>query len=168
MLMFYRIKWILISIVILYLLLIPSAALFENDNFNFVVLFPVFYRLAILCIIVFSVNLLLKTTTKEQIISAVAFLIYPLSKMGVDLDSFLVRTYLTMDFVAKLDSELKVRKKNKKSLLPFILFWLESSIHTKQDRIIIDSLNRPDLLQWFIPIVLCFCYISLLFINRLY
>jgi len=166
--MLYRIKWLLISIVILYLLLIPSEAIFQNDNFNFGLLFPVFYRLAILCIIIFSVNLLLKTTAKEQIISAVALLFYPLTKMGVNLDSFLVRTYLTIDFVAKLDSELKVRKKNKKSLLPFILFWLENSIQTKQDKIIIDSLTRPDLLQWFIPIMLCFCYISLLFINRLY
>jgi len=166
--MLYRIKWLLISIIILYLFLIPSETILQNNSLNITALFPVLYRVVILCVIIFAVNLLLKTTTKEQIISGMALLMHPLSKMGINLDSFLVRTYLTIDFVAKLNSELKARKKNKKTIIPFIMHWLENSIHHKKDKIIIERLNTPDLLQWLIPILLCFCYISLLYINRMY
>lgn len=166
--MLFRLKWLLISIVVLYLFLIPYETIQYSDSFNFSILLPAFYRIAVLCVIIFSVNILLKTTTKEQIISAMAMLMQPITKVGVNLDSFLVRTYLTMNFVAKLNSELKIRKKNKKAILPFIMHWLESSVHAKKDKIVIDRLNRPDLLQWLIPVCLCFCYVFLLFINRFY
>ncbi|MFK5891606.1 MAG: hypothetical protein QM504_00115 [Pseudomonadota bacterium] len=160
--MLLRIKWLLISITFLYLFLLPTETIQHQNPFNLDTILPVLYRITILCVIIFSVNLLLKTTNKEQIISGVALLISPLTKIGVDLDSFLVRTYLTMDFVEQLNSELRLRKHNRKAILPFIMSWLESSVDNKTDKIIIDILASPDLLQWFIPICLCFCYIFLL------
>ena len=163
--MLLRIKWLLISIIILYLFLLPTETIQHHNFTDLYAVFPVLYRVSILCVIIFSVNLLLKTTDKNQIISGVALLIYPLTKMGVDLDSFLVRTYLTIDFVGKLNTELRNRKNNRKTILPFILSWLENSVHNKTDKIIIERLRRPDLLQWFIPILLCFCYIFLLYHN---
>jgi hypothetical protein len=158
-------KWFFISIFILYWFLLPSEVFQSFDNYTIINLLPIVYRISILVTIIFAVNLLIKTTTKEEIISAVYLLISPLTLLKINIKSFLITAYLTLDLVDNLNSELKQRKQSKQQsqkIIPFIGVWLEKSIQANLENIYIEKLNSPNLFQWFIPVSLIFCYIAIL------
>ncbi len=157
--MLLRMKWLFLSIIILYSFLLPD----NSSDIHFIDrMLPVAYRILILFSIIFSVNLLIRSTTKNQIISAIYLLIKPLSRLGVHIESFLIRTYLTMDFVDKLNQKLKHQKQQSKKLLAFILSWFEQSVDEEINDIVIEKLSYPSFFQWTIPVLLCFCYILIL------
>lgn len=155
-------KWIFISIVILYLFLMPFNTFQHYNTYSLNNILAVAYRVSILVVIIFSVNLLILTTSKEEIISALFLLLKPLTYFGVDIDSFLIRAYLTLEFVDKLNGELKRKKQSAQIFFPFIASWLEQSMLDNRDKISIKKINYPKLIQYLIPVLLCFCYIVIL------
>ncbi len=159
--MLYRMKWFFISIFILYWFFLPTEIFQGLADGSIKKLIPIAYRISILATIIFSVNLLIKTTNKEEIISAVYLLIKPLTLLGINIKSFLIRAYLTLDLVESLNQDLKNRKVKSQKIMPLISTWLENSMQTEIENISIEKLAYPILLQWLIPVLLIFCYIAI-------
>jgi hypothetical protein len=163
--MLYRMKWFFISIFILYWFFLPTEGVQSLDDDTIKNIIPIAYRITILATIIFSVNLLIKTTTKEEVISSVYLLIKPLTLLGVNINTFLIRAYLTLDLVEYLNRELKTRKSKSQKIVPFISAWLKNSMLLEVENISIEKLAYPILVQWLIPAFLIFCYIAIYILN---
>jgi energy-coupling factor transport system permease protein len=103
-----RIRWLLLSIVIIYLWVAPQTGTdsgFLPANADIVLALK---RAGILAVLVAAVELLRQTTPAEYTASAIAMLISPLRMLGVDTTRFAKRMALTLEAVPAT-SELVVR-----------------------------------------------------------
>jgi hypothetical protein len=126
--MIVRLKWFFLSILIIYYLYIPelpNTALmsieynFIKDIMYFMVpMIPAFFRITVLLLILFSVNLLIQTTTKEEILAALLWLLMPLKVFSINIERLSLRAVLTLEYVEILADYLTNYKKNlKKSVM---------------------------------------------------
>jgi len=167
-----RLKWFYLSILFVYLFFTPEYNTAHSDGFNLAGLNAGAYRVAILVFIVLSVNLLIRTSSKEDLISGLYLLFLPFRWLGINANVFLTRAYLTLDYIQVLDKQLVRQKKDyaqrfsvKKMvsrLGRFISDWIEQAhqAHLNSNTLLtIRILKYPTLWEWLNPVFLTMLYI---------
>ncbi|MCP3852463.1 MAG: hypothetical protein GY694_19860 [Gammaproteobacteria bacterium] len=108
-----RLKWLIVSIFLVYYFYIPDL---DNTGLStFYQFLPGLYRVAVLVFIIFTVNLFLKTTTKEEILAALLWLFLPLKQVKIDIERLSLRAVLTLEYIEVLSKKMtdyKVRFSN--------------------------------------------------------
>jgi len=96
-----RMRWFFLSIAVVYLLFTPGRLLFSAWPWGPTVegVTGGGQRIASLMLIVFAVNLLLRTTPRPALISAILWCLTPLSWVGLPRERLAVRIALTLDAV---------------------------------------------------------------------
>lgn len=188
--MLFRLKWFFLSILIIYYYYSPelqsSPSLFNILNERFV---PGFFRISVLVIILFSVNLFIKMTPKEDILSALLWLFSPLQLFHINVERISLRAVLTLEYIDELSARLSAYQQKKafnavsNSQYSFINFFeqkkkslfhlvehsgiilhkiLDEADNTAGKSYTVNCLEAPAAKQYLLPIVLCLSlYISL-------
>lgn len=185
-----RLKWFFLSIIVIYYYYTPEIQSSQsylttlNERFT-----PGLFRISVLIIILFSVNLFIKTTTKEDILSALLWLFLPLKFFHINIDRISLRAVLTIEYIEELSARLAqykekypinintgaehsfldILKQKKQSLLQLVKHSgiilheiLIEAENTSGKLYTINCLNAPEAKQFIIPLVLCLLlYISL-------
>ncbi len=179
-----RLKLFFISIILVYLFLSPATWSELSDmNILLQVSAPGLFRIAVLIIIIFAVNLYLKTTTKEDILASLIWLFKPLNYLNITIDRFALRAVMTLDYIEQLNHKLtqyKQRKLQQKKLEEnagtslrqklrvtkqvFLNLVSQSAIilqdvlneaeNTSGKQYTIDCLQAPSFIQFIIPVLL--------------
>jgi energy-coupling factor transport system permease protein len=102
--MLYRMRWFLLSLLIVYGWFTPGPPLIGEEGARFAALWPSraglsagLLRAALLAGIVSGANLLLRTTTREQLLIAVYGLARPLAPLGISRERIAVRMVLVIE-----------------------------------------------------------------------
>lgn len=133
-----RLKWLFFSILLIYFFFTPdvfqevSQDLINKDHAGgFLTFFsispaieniikqilPGLFRISVLILIVFSVNLFLKTSTIEQILAALLWLFHPLKSLNINIERLSLRAVLSLEYIEVLTLRLagyKIKKKEDK------------------------------------------------------
>lgn len=130
--MIVRLKWLFFSILMIYFFFTPdvfqevSNDLINRDHsLNYFSISPAIqdtikqilpglFRISVLILIVFSVNLFLKTSTIEQILAALLWLFHPLKSLNINIERLSLRAVLTLEYIEVLTLRLAGYKINKK------------------------------------------------------
>lgn len=172
-----KLKWLFLSILLIYFLFTPEVSYFLSGLF----------RVLVLISIVFSVNLFLKTSTIEQILESLLWIFYPLGYFNINVKRLSLRAVLTLEYIVILEQRLKKYQQNsrqekqkkeyKKGLKSFFLFRKERLFQLIEDFAIIfheslskvekesnkqytiDCIEPPGVIQLLIPVLLCLLYI---------
>ncbi len=112
--MLFRLKWFFISILLIYFFYTPT--IHQTDSSLLVLygskLLPGLFRILVLIFILFSVNLFIKMTSKEEILSALLWLFLPLKFLNIDIERLSLRAILTLEYIEVLSERLAKYKKN--------------------------------------------------------
>jgi len=113
--MLLRLKWFFFSILLIYLVLTPELPI-EHQSIYFNNLsalntflnqaLPGLFRIMVLVLIIFAVNLFLRTTSKESILAALLWLFTPLKILTINIERISLRAMLTLDYIEKLTAHL--------------------------------------------------------------
>ncbi len=180
--MLFRLKWFFISILLIYYLYTPDAALTTQTTIRQISerALPGLFRIAVLVFILFSVNLFIRTTSKEEILSALLWLFSPLKLLAINTQQIALRAVLTLEYIEVLSRQL-IRYKEKKNLqnhkesnffrqkkIAFlqliehsgIILYdiLEQAESTSGQSYTIDCLEPPDFIQFLFPLMLCLLF----------
>lgn len=188
--MLLRLKWFFLSIFLIYYYYTPelrsSHSFFNIISERFI---PGLFRISVLIIIIFSVNLFIKKTSKEDILSALLWLSSPLNVFHINIDRISLRAVLTLEYIEDLSARLSIYKKtvspqsslcsryaiinflNQKKQSFFHLVKLSGIIlheildeadNTSGKLYTINCLQAPAAKQFIFPLVLCLSlYLSL-------
>lgn len=188
--MLVRLKWLFLSILLIYYFYTPNLS--HSSSFVFTAelerLMPGLFRISILLTILFSVNLFLKSTTKEEILAALMWLFFPLAKININIERISLRAILTIEYIEQLSERLKSYKEQQRMILDkddmdsFLLKKKKAFLHLiKHSGIIlqetlkeaestsgklysIELLSPPALIQFLFPLVIgLLFYLSLFF-----
>ncbi len=136
-----------------------------------------------LIVIIFAVNLYLKTTSKEDILASLIWLFKPLNYLNITIDRFALRAVMTLEYIEQLNHKLtqyKQRKLQQKKLEEnagtslrqklrmtkqvFLNLVSQSAIilqdvlneaeNTSGKQYTIDCLQAPSFIQFIIPVQL--------------
>jgi len=96
---FYRLKWLFISILLLYLFV-------GNGEFHWQLsaLEPGLLRVLSLMLLIAAVNLLVQSSTPGEFIAALLWLMSPLRRLGLPTQRIAIRMALTLEMVSKLQT----------------------------------------------------------------
>lgn len=167
-----RLKWLYLSIFIVYGWFTPGVAVIVLQGIN-----PTYIptleglqagalRVTVLIAIVSMVAGLLQTTGKDKLVSAIIWLATPLMVIGLDVQRFALLLVLTLDNVLLSETImrqcLESNKQEKAGLLntaSMVLTNALANIETKADQesaveIELLDISAPPLWQWLLPIVL--------------
>ena len=183
-----RMKWLFLSIFIVYLWFTPGDRLFQSDY----VISPTiqgieigFIRVASLVVIVFAVNLLIRTIVKDDLIAAILWLLKPLKTFGLPHEKLAIRMALTLDMVGEVQTLYDDRLTNNGSdqgsrpgvlhrireisnmAIQFFQLVLEKAINAECKSVTVSEGTVPSLLQWGYPLVLGMLVYSLTVISFL-
>lgn len=113
--MLLRLKWFFISILLIYYLYTPDVPHTAHTIISQIGgrIIPGLFRIAVLIIILFSVNLFIKTTSKEQILSALLWLFSPLKYFSIKTERISLRAVLTLEYIEALSQRLTDYKEKK-------------------------------------------------------
>ena len=182
-----RLKIFFLSIILVYLFLSPATWSELSDiNILLQVSAPGLFRIAVLIVIIFAVNLYLKTTSKEDILASLIWLFKPLNYLNITIDRFALRVVMTLEYIEHLNHKLtqyKKRKLQQKKLKVnaetslkqklrmtkqvFLNLVSQSAIilqdvlneaeNTSGKQYTIDCLLAPSFTQFIIPVILFSC-----------
>ena len=155
-----RIRWLLLSIVIIYLWVAP-----QPDSTGGLIpatrdIALALKRAGILAVLVTAVELLRQTTPAEYTASAIAMLISPLRSLGIDTTRFATRMALTLEAVPAT-SDVVIRAASKTTIKKRSLTgWAEAAARLIQDietrgdgstsAVHLPELGIPKALDWLI------------------
>ena len=130
--MLFRLKWFFISILLIYYFYTPDVTQSTQTTISQISgrIIPGLFRIAVLIIILFSVNLLIKTTSKEQILSALLWLFSPLNYFSVKTERISLRAVLTLEYIESLSLRL-TKYKEKQSFEVYTASGSDSSLYLK-------------------------------------
>jgi hypothetical protein len=99
-----RLKWLFVSILIVYLFFTPGQLLWPDVVWSPTVegLTQGLLRVAILVLLVAAVNLLISSTEQDDFLSAILWCLWPLSFVGLPHERLAVRITLTFDEVSQI------------------------------------------------------------------
>lgn len=182
--MILRLKLFFVSILLVYVFFspVPVVAMFSAHLLG-ESLIPGLFRISVLILIIFAVNLYLKNTTKEQILSSLIWLFYPLNYIKININRMALRAVMTLEYIEYLNQKLaeyqqlkkqRIRTSDtvfsfrqyfqaKKQALFHLIRYSGIILHeilaeaesTSGKKYTIDCLPSPVLTQFFIPMVLC-------------
>lgn len=166
-----RMKWFWLSLLILYGWFIPGTPVFIFENIS-VEYIPSIeglsaggLRAIALLSIVSAVVLMMKSTSQEELIVSIMWLISPLRLFKIKTTQFSARLALTLDTVTNTENSIKdaLDETNKKisifqrgiDSMATLLANIETRAIKKSDtKIVLPQLDAPELYQWLIPLVL--------------
>lgn len=170
-----RLRWLLLSIIMLSLWFTPGEALLNEyekwsptkEGLEFGLL-----RIAILVEIVLAVNIMLLTTSTERLIAALQWLLHPLIWTGITSDKLALRIAMTLEAVKHpfIDMSELVKRSQGKSVWHRITYVVSHAyINTlseggeeKQQSISIVSIGHPAIAQWlWLPALVVVYYIPM-------
>lgn len=122
-----------------------------------------------LVILIASVNLLLQTTSREQLLSAILWLTHPLNMVGISHERFAVRMTLVLETVTKMQalydkpqdkSERKNGIKNPLQRISTAVIGLYQKAHLQAELASLHAIEVPEpasppMYQWLYPIGFC-------------
>ena len=109
-----RLKLFFLSIILVYLFLSPATWSELSDMHTLLqVSAPGLFRIAVLVVIIFAVNLYLKTTSKEAVLASLIWLFKPLNYLNISIDRFALRAVMTLEYIEQLNHRLTQYKKRK-------------------------------------------------------
>lgn len=167
-----KLKLFFISILVLYVWFTPGKLLIPSlDNWSPTVEGLIFggERIFALVMLVIAVDTLLSLLTKEKILSGLYYLFYPLHLLGFNRESFMIKTYLTLDAVTHKTSTPDVKNEFQfKNISAYIdtlanhikTLITQTSIKKAQDEIIIEIDGPPIWYHWLIPLMLFIYFIG--------
>lgn len=164
-----RLKWLFLSILIVYLFFTPGRLLIVDLYWGPTIegLEQGLSRIGVLLLLVAAVNLLLSSTNQDDLLSAILWCFRPLTLFGIPHERLAVRISLTLDVVNKIredfrqqpGDESRTKKQSVISIISFTAYRLfQSAIDTAETtpvrEINLPEETSPPLLQWLIPITL--------------
>jgi hypothetical protein len=174
-----RLRWLFLSILIIYLFFTPGVLLWPDVLWGPTQegLWQGLMRIAVLVLIVAAVNVLIGSTGQAEFLSAVSWCLQPLSWLGLSHERLAVRISLTLETVGVLRAAYRHEPRNAvvsqaesatsetKSSAPK-LSAIANTAHRLFAKVIDDAQNtplqtialpeesRPPLWQWVIPVLL--------------
>ena len=179
--MLWRLKWLYLSILIVYGWFSPGEAIVTLDTIDAAYIPTVeglqvgALRVLVLVTIVSMVAGLLLSLERPQLVSAIIFLSKPLSIIGIDSSRFALLLVLTLDKVLVAETtmhEMLSNNQERKGLLNKASSLLKDALlniekESEQQQIIemkINEISAPPLWQWLLPTV----FASALYILNYY
>ena len=171
--LYWRLRWLLLSIVILYLVVIPGTPLiptYENWQPSREAILLVFQRLVAWWTIVFIFALFSQRTTLMQWQSGIYTLLTPFAVMGLPVEQLLVRMTLTLQAVNSLQHYLLTNTQSASRLTwtgfiarvkELIRFTSDQAEHAPLQTIEINILPMPHWSHWFVPVMLLMAFVLL-------
>lgn len=173
-----RMRWFLLSILLIFCWLTPgtpviqwpvlSAWLPTNEGLSSGLL-----RVVALILVIASVNLLLRSLSRQELLTAIYFLARPLQLVGVKAEKVALRMMLVFDAMGEVqqivtqyipEKDHVPRHLDRMGLLAsgVLSAVIERAGQASQEEVVVlPVLERPPLLQWCLPILLWgFFYIS--------
>jgi len=114
--MLLRLKWFFLSLFFFYYFYTPAINSSDiNSIFSLLLSLSErsmtgLLRIAVLIVIIFSVNIFIQKTTKEEILSALLWLFSPLNAFNINIDRMLLRAILTLEYIEELSLRLSCYK----------------------------------------------------------
>lgn len=171
-----RLRWLFLSIFIVYLFLTPGELLWQGVLWGPTLegLMQGTARVAVLVLFVAAVNILLVSTEQEAFLSAISWCLQPLSWFGLSHERLAVRIALTLETVSKVrdvyrheprgdelpDSEgpkLRMIAETAQRLFAQVVHDAENAPIRE---IVLPEQSRPPLIQWMIPIGLVVLFVT--------
>lgn len=168
-----RLRWLFLSILIVYLFFTPGVLLFPDVLWGPTQegLLQGFLRIAVLVLIVAAVNVLIGSTEQAEFLSAVSWCLQPLSWLGLSHERLAVRISLTLQAVGVLRQTYRhdpraappetepTRFEPKLMTIASTAHRLfakvvEEAEHEQVHIITLPEETRPPLWQWLIPALL--------------
>lgn len=169
-----RLKWLFVSILIVYLFFTPGQLLFPGVLWGPTIegFLQGVIRIAALTLLVAAVNLLIKGTEQDEFLSAIIWCLYPLSVFGISHEKLAIRITLTLDAVSQSRGEF-IREtatgrtehgSNRLGAISLTASQLfERAISDAGSaplrEITLPEETRPPMLQWLIPFGLVLLFI---------
>ncbi len=170
-----RLRWLLLSIVVIYLFFTPGVPLGDATSSWMPSVEGVdagLHRLLCLIGLVFGVSLLLQSTERESLIAGILWLAAPLRRLGWDTGRLALRMVLTMEAVTLMQSSYPPRAEQPSglsqrigylaaSLVTMFVQVTERAEREPPREIVIPRLEAPAWYQWLSPLGLLggFCLI---------
>jgi len=171
-----RLRWFFVSIVVLYFWYTPGDPLV--DQATLAAWLPTaqgmaegMMRISALILLVAAVQLLLQTTSRDQMTAAIFTLAWPLRWFGLQRDRLAVRIVLILDAMSRVqelvvDSRNSVGGLKRKGSLSRIghttanLFQnvIDSAEQEPCEVVQVEQVRRPPLIQWMIPALIAASY----------
>jgi len=167
----WRLKWLWLSLLVLYGWFVPGDPLFISDMMPIAFipsqdgLITGLLRALVLFNIISAVVLIMKSTSREALIISIMWLMVPFKLFKIDTGLFAARLVLTMDRVT--DTEAEIRQsldKNKKNIslvqrgidaIAHLLINVEQQARDSSVVLVsLPQLDRPKMVQWLIPLLL--------------
>ncbi len=166
--MLYRIRWLFISILITYLWFTPGTPLVSFLGSYSPTLEGMVdggARIAALMLIVALVGVLLQTTSRKELVTAIRWLATPLRPLGCDRDRLALRMVLVLESVEEIQlllrlkmAELSSGERGVSRIAPVAgeLFQavVERAEATPPRPVAVTDGYHPPYLQWILPLVL--------------
>ena len=168
--MCWRMKWLWLSLLILYGWFIPGSPIFFTDIVPLILipssegLIMGGLRALVLFNIISAVVLIVKSTTKEALIVSIMWLMTPFKLFKMDTAVFAARLVLTMERVTETESEIRssLQENNTVSYLQRgidavarLLIMVEQQASEDPSILVtLPHIDMPKLTQWLIPIIL--------------
>lgn len=166
-----RMRWLFLSIAMIYFWLTPGTPLF-NGGAALAPWLPTVegiwqggLRIASLALMVMAACILLQVTPRDQILAALHWLLKPLSMLGVPHERFAVRTTLTLEAVKQVQGHVRdvlatipattkpVARIGAVAAATFNIVIQEAEV-ASCGPIEMPTLRSPDILQWGVPLLL--------------
>jgi len=161
-----RLRLFFISIMVIYLWFTPGELLVEIGSYLTITYEGVFLasqRITALVLLVISVDTLLRSTSRNELVSGLYFLAKPFNSFGFDTEKMVIRVLLTMEFVFQSTKpENETKKLNLAAYVPMISNKISSDMlmaikHDKKEETICFNLDASRIgYQWIFPLGL-FC-----------
>ena len=167
-----RMRWLFLSIAVIYLWLTPGAPLIPGAD-SYAQWLPTVdglwqggLRIIALALMVAAASLLLHVTAREQMLAALRWLLAPLGMLGVPHERFAVRAALTLEAVTQVQGQVRgalavvpatASPVTRIGALAGVMFGIviQEAEQASCTAIEIPALRPPPLWQWGIPLCLC-------------
>jgi energy-coupling factor transporter transmembrane protein EcfT len=165
-----RMRWLFLSIAVIYLWLTPGAPLVSGGK-AFVQWLPTVdglwqggLRISSLALMVVAASLLLHVTARDQMLAALRWLLTPLGVLGMPHERFAVRAALTLEAVMQVQGQVRgalagaatekpVARIGALAAVMFGIVMQEAEL-APCTAIELPALRSPPLWQWGIPLLL--------------
>lgn len=107
-----RLKWLFLSILLIYIILTPGRSLFVVTGAYITVegVIQGLLRVGSLAVLITAVNLLIRPAGQDELIFAIIWLLSPLRRLGLPVDRLAVRMVLTLNYVHEFQNLLVTEK----------------------------------------------------------
>ena len=160
----WRMRWLLLAVMIIYLWLpmgVTSGTDGQASMQSGLILGA--QRVSALALLIIAVNLLSKTTSREQLLSGIYWLAKPLAYLGTSRERLALRLALVLDLVPRVQERLAqyvvtVKRSDRpisamgESVSHLMYSVLDEAETAPLDGIDIGHLSRPSWVQWMYPL----------------